>query len=328
MNKQNSNVPSTTGFIENIEQEREEKLDKNKRKERNNPSTGWITRFLKRPGNEWLEEVDRDFLTDFTNLLGLDEEISYMSQGLHVILSEGQYLDSNGNSNARSKTEGKYLDAAEMLYGLVHVRFLLTDKGLANVFLKYKEGIYGVCPRHYCEKTAVLPIGMFDKVGQDKVKVYCPSCEDVYHSSLPGNRTPDGAYFGTSLPQMFFMAYPALHPNPTIGHYTPRLHGFRIHGSVYHSECGPKEAEMLNTNNQAFSTKHSRSKAKGKDKSKDVTKKNGAARKNKSSRLPPINGHASPETQKKSRQRRRHKRNEDIDVQERIHHKLTADNGF
>lgn len=293
--------------------EEEEKDDKNKPKEHHRPVSGWITKFRKRPGHEWLEEVDGDFLNDFTNLIGLDEQISYLSQGLHAILSDGLYLDANGNSKIRSKTEGKYLDAAERLYGLIHVRYLLTNKGLNKVLSRFKGATYGVCPRHYCQKTAVLPIGMSDTIGQDNVKMYCPSCEDVYHPSLP--QAADGAFFGTSLPQMFFMAYPALHSTPTIGHYVPRLYGFKIHGSASHVQCETKEtmAKEEKKRNRNSTSKSSRSKTKRKE-SRDDSKKNDATQDNEMNKLPQINGHNTNEIMEKM-PRRQQRNNIAIEVE-------------
>ena len=290
-----------------------------KKKERNT-SSGWITKFRKRNGNEWLEEIDPDFLRDHTNFTGLDEEICYLSHGLHIIQSEGLYLDSNGNSQIRTKSEGKHLEAAEMLYSLVHARYMLTNKGLEKVFNKYKEGFYGSCPRYYCEKTKVLPIGMSDKFSHGDVKVYCPSCEDVYHSELPGNEHSDGACFGTSLPQMFFMAYPALHPSPTLGHYIPKAFGFKIHSSALHQHDETTELKIR----QKCQTKHHRSKTSGKDKTKDSRKENGPSQDNTKAKLPDINAHCKMEStkhinghlpEKTPKKRRQRKRTTEMKVQ-------------
>ena len=258
-----------------------------KKKERTSPTSGWITKFRKRPGNEWLEEIDRDFLRDYTNLTGLDEEVCYMSHGLHIIMSDGLYLDSNGNGKIRTKTEGKHLEAAEMLYSLAHARYMLTNKGLEKVFKKYKEGFYGPCPRYYCEKTTVLPIGMSDKLGQGDVKTYCPSCEDVYHTEPPCTELADGACFGTSLPQMFFMAYPALHPSPTLGHYEAKLFGFKIHCSVQNQNSEVFTEHKIYQRSQ---TKYHRLKSSGKDKQKDDCKENDPSQNNTKNKLPDING--------------------------------------
>ena len=62
--------------------------------------------------------------------------------------------------------------------------------------------IFGECPRAFCDKQKVLPVGLADVLRTSRVKVYCPKCEEVYIPKLKSINL-DGAYFGTSFPHAF-----------------------------------------------------------------------------------------------------------------------------
>jgi casein kinase II subunit beta len=118
--------------------------------------------------------------------------------------------------------------AAEMLYGLIHARYILTTRGMVAMLEKYKQCHFGRCPRVYCNNHPCLPVGTSDVFRTATVKIFCPKCEDIYFPRSKYQGNIDGAYYGTTFPHLFLMTYGYLKPQPCATEYTPRIFGFKI----------------------------------------------------------------------------------------------------
>jgi len=148
--------------------------------------------------------------------------------------------------------------SAELLYGLVHQRYILTRAGLQAMVEKYDTGQFGSCPRVFCVGCHVVPCGRSDMPGLDTVKLYCPNCHDIYTPPSSRFQGVDGAFFGTTFAHLFFQTYRELAPAayvtpnapapntqvvktaspkqgpyngqkaPAIRVYFPKIYGFRV----------------------------------------------------------------------------------------------------
>lgn len=98
--------------------------------------------------------------------------------------------------------------SAEMLYGLIHQRFICSRAGIQQMSEKYELGHFGVCPRSNCEQARTLPVGLSDIPGEDTVKLFCPACLDVYVPPNSRFQTVDGAFFGRTFGALFLLTFP------------------------------------------------------------------------------------------------------------------------
>jgi casein kinase II subunit beta len=189
--------------------------------------TTWIEWYCRLRGNEFFVEVDEEYIQDDFNLTGLSQIVPYYDDALSIILDEDDQDQFN-------EEDGPMLEGAtQMLYGLIHARFLQTNRGIQALYEKYSSGVYGICWNQACEKQNcyVLPVGS-DVVGQSCVSVYCPSCGESYNPRNPRLQNLDGAYFGSSPAHMLTLQFSSNIPRGATCPYVPLLYGFRIFPGV------------------------------------------------------------------------------------------------
>ncbi|XP_038684899.1 putative casein kinase II subunit beta-4 [Tripterygium wilfordii] len=187
--------------------------------------TSWISWFCNLRGNEFFCEVDDEYIQDDFNLCGLSSQVPYYDYALDLILD---VESSHGDTFTEEQNE-LVESAAEMLYGLIHVRYILTTKGMTAMLEKYKSYDFGRCPRVYCCGQPCLPVGQSDIPRSSTVKIYCPKCEDIYYPRSKYQGNIDGADFGTTFPHLFLMTYAHLKPQKPAQSYVPRVFGFKLH---------------------------------------------------------------------------------------------------
>ncbi|KAK4150579.1 casein kinase II regulatory subunit-domain-containing protein [Chaetomidium leptoderma] len=194
----------------------------------------WISSFCSLLGHEYFAEVSEEFIEDDFNLTGLQNQVAMYKEALEMILDvepeededeedeedeeeediSGDVRDGPGGRAERRHHSRVASDlsviesSAEMLYGLIHQRFICSRAGIQQMSEKYELGHFGVCPRTNCNQTRTLPVGLSDIPGEDTVKLFCPSCLDVYVPPNSRFQTVDGAFFGRTFGALFLLTFP------------------------------------------------------------------------------------------------------------------------
>ncbi|KAK3316441.1 casein kinase II regulatory subunit-domain-containing protein [Apodospora peruviana] len=198
----------------------------------------WISSFCSLLGHEYFAEVSEEFIEDDFNLTGLQTQVAMYKEALEMILDvepedddedeedeeeEDEDVSGDGHDgtalardhhgerrhHSRIASDLSVIESsAEMLYGLIHQRFICSRTGIQLMSEKYELGHFGVCPRTNCNQTRTLPVGLSDIPGEDTVKLFCPSCLDVYVPPNSRFQTVDGAFFGRTFGALFLLTFP------------------------------------------------------------------------------------------------------------------------
>ena len=200
----------------------------------------WISSFCQLMGHEFFAEVSEDFIEDDFNLTGLQSQVPMYKEALEMILDvEPEEDEEEEEEEDEEEDEDEILGdekppgyrrerrhtrvasdlsmietSAELLYGLIHQRYITSRPGIQQMLEKYELQHFGVCPRVHCNGCKVLPVGRSDTPGQETVKLFCPSCQDLYTPPNSRFHSVDGAFFGTTFGCLFFMTFPDLEIGP------------------------------------------------------------------------------------------------------------------
>jgi casein kinase II subunit beta len=218
---------------QDVEEDNSEESEESSDLTASDEDSSWITWFCSLRGNEFFCEVDEDYIQDDFNLTGLSSQVPYYDDALDMVLD----VESPRVESLTEEQQEMIESAAEMLYGLIHARYILTNKGMQQMYVKYSNVDFGRCPRVFCQGQPVLPVGQADIARTTTVNIFCPKCQDIFFPKSSRQGNIDGAYFGTTFPHLFLMTHTELIPPkpPTV--YTPRCYGFKIaKESVYYGQ--------------------------------------------------------------------------------------------
>ncbi|KAK4195759.1 putative casein kinase II [Triangularia verruculosa] len=194
----------------------------------------WISSFCSLLGHEYFAEVSEEFIEDDFNLTGLQSQVTMYKEALEMILDvepeddeddddeedeDEEDISGDGRDGLAGRHERRHHSriasdlsviesSAEMLYGLIHQRYICSRAGIQQMSEKYELSHFGVCPRTNCNQTRTLPVGLSDTPGEDTVKLFCPSCLDVYVPPNSRFQTVDGAFFGRTFGALFLLTFP------------------------------------------------------------------------------------------------------------------------
>ena len=189
----------------------------------------WIQQFCELFGHDYFVQVSQDFIEDDFNLTGLSLQVPYYREALYTILdyqvetAEDHNTDNtttntsnnNDSRNGTSKRNASELPnkallahSAELLYGLIHARYIVSKQGLTAMASKFERNDFGSCPRYFCDGMHLIPVGSTDVPGQETVRLFCPCCNDIYIPSSSRYLNIDGAFFGTTFPGLLVKMFP------------------------------------------------------------------------------------------------------------------------
>ena len=184
-------------------------------------SKDWVISHCRKPGNEALCIVNREYIEDSFNLEGIESYIDDYEYAMDIIL--GNKIPTRLLKYKREN----FMKSAELLYGLIHARYIVTELGLNKMREKFTMGKFEKCPRIYCNGQITLPAGQDDLPNKSKCKIYCPRCKELYD---PRGKIKllDSAYIGSTFAHLLLLTNQDLVPPNEEKKYVPKIYGFKL----------------------------------------------------------------------------------------------------
>lgn len=176
----------------------------------------WLTSLKK---YKFFVIVDHDYLMDNFNYFGLKKYFDRFPEAQVVI---------RGSYKPRIEEDPDLLKQAIHLYGLIHARYLVTLDGIGDMKEKFSDGEFPKCPRYLCNGHSCLPYGTSEIYGENTLKLFCPSCCDVYDMYIPLYQNIDGAFFGPNYVHILKQRYRTVTPSKPLKELVPRVFGFKM----------------------------------------------------------------------------------------------------
>ncbi|CAN3375891.1 hypothetical protein DIURU_002739 [Diutina rugosa] len=169
----------------------------------------WVQQFCESFGHDYFVPVAQEFIEDDFNLTGLSSQVPYYREALLTIL-DYQVETADDDDDKKLPNKAILAHSAELLYGLIHARYIVSKPGLTAMASKFERNEFGTCPRYYCDGMHLIPVGSTDIPGSETVRLYCPCCNDIYIPSSSRYLNIDGAFFGTTFPGLLVKMFPEI----------------------------------------------------------------------------------------------------------------------
>lgn len=175
----------------------------------------WIQKFLGRPSSFVFVDVNPDFLLKSLDDADIKLKIENFEEAKKLILT-----NCTDDENIQQQ--------AEILYGLIHAKYINTIEGMEKMLIKQKNKAFPHCPRVFCYKMTCVPYGITDELRDKTIKMFCPSCHEFYNVTDERIVKIDGAYFGPHWVDLLCQMHKELEITNK-PEYVPRIFGFRIY---------------------------------------------------------------------------------------------------